>query len=66
MENTTILLVEDNRDDEFLTLWALEKGNVGNKVYVVRDGVEALDFPLLYKYICRIVIPCDLPSEWSG
>ena len=39
-----ILLVEDNPDDEALTLRALRKANVGNDVNVVRDGVEALDF----------------------
>lgn len=44
MENATILLVEDNADDEALTLRALKKNNMENKVYVVRDGVEALDF----------------------
>jgi two-component system, response regulator len=44
MENATILLVEDNADDEALTLRALKKNNIGNKVYVVRDGVEALEF----------------------
>jgi len=44
MENATILLVEDNADDEALTLRALKKNNIGSKVYVARDGVEALDF----------------------
>jgi two-component system response regulator len=39
-----ILLVEDNPDDEALTLRALRKANVGNEVTVVRDGAEALDF----------------------
>jgi two-component system, response regulator len=39
-----ILLVEDNRDDEALTLRALTKNNVKNQVVVARDGVEALDF----------------------
>ena len=39
-----ILLVEDNADDEALTLRALKKNNIGNKVFVVRDGAEALDF----------------------
>jgi len=39
-----ILLVEDNPDDESLTLRALKKSNITNKVYVVRDGVEALDY----------------------
>lgn len=42
--DTMILLVEDNPDDEALTLRALRKANVGNDVCVVRDGVEALDF----------------------
>jgi CheY-like chemotaxis protein len=39
-----ILLVEDNPDDEALTLRALRKASVGNVVMVVRDGAEALDF----------------------
>ena len=41
-----ILLVEDNADDEALTLRALKKNNIGNTVVVVRDGAEALDFLL--------------------
>jgi CheY-like chemotaxis protein len=44
MADNIILLVEDNPDDEELTLRALRKNNIGNKVAVVRDGVEALDF----------------------
>ena len=39
-----ILLVEDNRDDEALTLRALDRNNIKNEVIVARDGVEALDF----------------------
>jgi len=39
-----ILLVEDNPDDVALTLRAFAKSNLRNKVIVVRDGVEALDF----------------------
>lgn len=39
-----ILLVEDNPDDEALTLRALRKANVRNEVVVARDGVEALDY----------------------
>jgi two-component system, response regulator len=39
-----LLLVEDNPDDELLTLRALRKNNVLNKVVVARDGVEALDY----------------------
>lgn len=44
MENKMILLVEDNPDDEALTLRALKKNNIGNELVVVRDGAEALDF----------------------
>jgi two-component system response regulator len=40
----TILLVEDNPDDEALTLRALKKNNIMNPVIVARDGVEALDY----------------------
>lgn len=39
-----ILLIEDNPDDEALTLRALKKNNIANEVLVTRDGVEALDF----------------------
>jgi CheY-like chemotaxis protein len=39
-----ILLVEDNADDEKLTLRALKKNNIGNEVVVVRNGVEALEY----------------------
>ncbi len=44
MDEKMILLVEDNPDDEELTLRALKKNNISNKVTVVRDGAEALDF----------------------
>ncbi len=39
-----ILLVEDNPNDIELTLRALKKNNLTNKVHVVTDGAEALDF----------------------
>jgi len=39
-----ILLVEDNPRDEELTLHSLRRHNVTNKIHVVRDGQEALDY----------------------
>ena len=39
-----ILLIEDNPDDELLTLRALEKNKIMNRVVVARDGAEALDY----------------------
>lgn len=39
-----ILLVEDNPDDEMLTMRALKKNNIKNEVVVAHDGVEALDY----------------------
>ena len=39
----TILLVEDDRDDEELTLRALRRSNIRNEVVVAHDGQEALD-----------------------
>jgi two-component system response regulator len=39
-----IFLIEDNPDDEALTLRALKKNNLGNEVVVAHDGAEALDF----------------------
>jgi two-component system response regulator len=44
MKKKTILLVEDNANDEFLTLRALKKYNIANDVVVARDGAEALDY----------------------
>jgi two-component system, response regulator len=44
MNEHIILLVEDNADDELLTVRAFSKSNIANKVFVVRDGVEALDW----------------------
>lgn len=39
-----ILLVEDNPDDEELTLLSLRKNNLAHDIIVVRDGVEAIEF----------------------
>lgn len=44
MTDKFILLVEDNPDDELLTVRSLKKANVANNIEVVRDGSEALDF----------------------
>ncbi len=44
MQNKVILLVEDNPDDEALTVRALRKNNISNDVVVARDGAEALDY----------------------
>jgi two-component system response regulator len=44
VRDKSILLVEDNPDDEALTRRAFEKNNVGNDLIVVRDGAEALDY----------------------
>ena len=44
MADKFILLVEDNPDDEALTLRALNKNKLANGVVVARDGAEAVDF----------------------
>jgi two-component system, response regulator len=44
MDNKIILLVEDNPDDEALTLRAIKKNNIGNEVVIARDGAEALEY----------------------
>jgi CheY-like chemotaxis protein len=44
MSTKTILLVEDNPQDEMLTLRALHKANVANRIDLARDGQQALDY----------------------
>jgi CheY-like chemotaxis protein len=44
VSNKTILLVEDNPDDEALAIRALKRHHIGNEIVVARDGVEALDY----------------------
>jgi CheY-like chemotaxis protein len=66
IEARPILMVEDDRKDVELTLAAFSESNINNEVFVVRDGVEALDY--LYrrgKYVTRadghpLVILLDL------
>jgi two-component system, response regulator len=43
-EDKMILIVEDNPDDEALTLRALKKNNISNEIVIARDGVQALDY----------------------
>ena len=44
IEDVEILLVEDNPNDVELTMRALQKQNLASKVFVVKDGAEALEF----------------------
>lgn len=44
MKDKIIFLVEDNPDDELLTLRALKNNNISNEVIVARDGQQALDY----------------------
>jgi two-component system, response regulator len=48
MHDRVIVLVEDNANDEELTLRAFRKSSISNSVIVVRDGAEALDY-----FFCR-------------
>jgi len=44
MQSRAILIVEDNPQDELLMLRALRKSNLANRIDVVRDGQQALDY----------------------
>lgn len=46
MKTGQILLVEDNPDDEALTVRALKRSSIPNEIVVVRDGVEAVNYLL--------------------
>ena len=61
IKNAKILLVEDNPDDELLTLRALKMSNIKSEVMVVRDGAEALDF-LFSRNAYADRDPQDLPG----
>lgn len=66
MKNTDkiILLVEDNPDDELLTLMAFKENNIVNEVVVARDGAEALEYlfgdgtdnPQEYKRLPQVIL----------
>jgi len=43
-KNNIVLLVEDNADDELLTLRALQNNHIANEIVVARNGQEALDY----------------------
>lgn len=55
-----ILLVEDNPDDELLTLRALKKNNIQNDVLVARDGPEALDHLFGAEAVAPAIVLLDL------
>jgi len=53
-----ILLVEDNANDEELTLHALGRYNLANRIHVVRNGAEALEFIFcMGAYMQRSILP---------
>ncbi|HIK17653.1 MAG TPA: response regulator [Leptolyngbyaceae cyanobacterium M33_DOE_097] len=59
----TILLVEDNPDDERLTLRALRRGNIVNEIHVARDGEEALHVLFnLESLPCVVLLDLKLPK----
>jgi two-component system response regulator len=61
LRGKAILLVEDNPDDEALTLRAFAKNKITNTVIVARDGVEALDY-LFASGVYADRDPHDLPQ----
>ncbi|MEO5886569.1 MAG: response regulator [Anaerolineales bacterium] len=61
MDDKMILIVEDNPDDEALTIRALKKNNIGHRLVVARDGAEALDY-LFCTGIYSERDPRDLPQ----
>ena len=58
-----ILLVEDNPDDERLTLRALRRGNVANEILIARNGEEALSMVFsLNPLPCVVLLDLKLPK----
>jgi DNA-binding response OmpR family regulator len=60
LNSKTILLVEDNPDDEALTLRALQRNNIANKVLVAHDGAEAVEMLLGDKRVTPTIVLLDL------
>ena len=61
MEEKVILLIEDNQDDIALTLRAFNKCNIKNKVNIIEDGQDALDY-IACKGVYKGKDPYDLPT----
>lgn len=59
----TILLVEDNPDDERLTIRALRRGNLVNEILIARNGEEALSLLFnLEQLPCVVLLDLKLPK----
>lgn len=54
--NRIILLVEDNPDDERLTIRALKRGNIANQIVVARNGEEALNILFSLETLPTVVL----------
>lgn len=69
MKAIHILLVEDNEGDVLLTTEAIEAGNIANKISVVNDGEQAIDFldlridNLAHKLPHLIILDVNLPKK---
>lgn len=60
MHKGLILLIEDNPDDEALTLRSLKKNNIANPVKVARDGKEAVDYLFDAGNVVPVLVLLDL------
>lgn len=59
----TILLVEDNPDDERLTIRALRRGNIANEILVARNGEDALTLVFNLEMLpCVVLLDLKLPK----
>jgi CheY-like chemotaxis protein len=57
MKTIHILLIEDNEGDILLTTEALQEGKIFNKISVVRDGIEAIDFLKKRNQFATVALP---------